>query len=79
MPEGKLDDLEKLTEHDSVKLATRQIELNSASLAAPSTSNKLEAKQEVAEEAPAPKTKPKLEPVKASDDLADSIASLFDE
>ena len=78
VPETKLDALERLTEHDSVKIATRQIE-PSTTLQAPKAETKLEAKEEVAKEPPAPKKKPKVEPIKASDDLANSIADLFDE
>lgn len=78
VPEAKLDSLEKLTEHDSVKIATRQLE-PSATLEAPKAETRIEAKEEPVEPPPAPKKKPKLEPVKASDDLANSIADLFDE
>lgn len=78
VPETKLDALEKLTEHDSVKIATRQLE-PSTTLEAPKNETKIEAKEQAVEEAPAPKKKPKVEPVKASDDLANSIADLFDE
>lgn len=92
VPEGKISFIDNLVEHESVKIATRQVEASGTALAAPKAETKLEAPKPLVDEAyeeeveaapepakPVKKEKPKVEPVKASDDLASSIAQLFDE
>jgi hypothetical protein len=90
VPERVIELVDEISHHDSVKVATRQMQ-PSATLAAPTSAAPAieqkvpvdDAYEEEEELAAAPakppkKKKPQVEPVKASDDLAANIAALFD-
>lgn len=86
VPQKAIDAIEAIADSDPVKVATRQMAPTGSALAAPEKKPELKAPavdEAYEEEAEAPKVKakekPKVEPVKASDDLAANIASLFDE
>lgn len=76
--------VDAIAESDAAKIATRQMSPTGVALAAPEVKPALsapavdDAYEEEAEQ-PKAKVKPKVEPVKASDELAQNIASLFDE
>lgn len=90
VPERVIELVDEISHHDSVKVATRQMQpsatLASPTSAAPAIEQKVpvdDAYEEEEELAAAPakppkKKKPQVEPVKASDDLAANIAALFD-
>lgn len=88
VPKAVIGAVEELTQHDTVLVATRQKPYTGGSAALPSGSQPKQLaseavddayEEEVEQEKPkAKKTKPKVEPVKASDDLANNIAALFD-
>jgi len=90
VPEKAIGRVDTLLASDSVKVATRQIAPKDAgpALAAPVTKTAIAAPavdDAYEEEAPAPvvaatpKAKPTVAPVKASDELAAKLDSLFDE
>ena len=89
VPESKITLIDELSEHDSVKVATRQLDAVGTTLAAPKAETKLEAPKPLVDDAyeeeaeqktaPVKKEKPRVEPVKPSEELAASIAQLFDE
>jgi hypothetical protein len=92
VPEKAIDRVDNLLASDSVKVATRQMAPTAAgpALAAPKTQTAIAApavddayEEEAAAPAPVvsaqPKTKPTVAPVKASDELAAKLDSLFDE
>jgi hypothetical protein len=92
VPEKAINRVDTLLESDSVKVATRQMAPQAAgpALAAPKTQTAIAApavddayEEEAAAPAPVvstqPKAKPTVAPVKASDELAAKLDSLFDE
>lgn len=85
VPETAISAVDTIAESDPVKIATRQIAPTGNALSAPEKKAELQAPavddayEEEEAAPPKAKQKPKVEPVKPSDELAANIASLFDE